>query len=287
MLPWVLGGAALGGLQAYGQSGGDIGKTLLGAGLGGGLGAFVPGAGNLASGAVTRFAGARLAPFLGSSMSAANAAAAIPGFGRLIPEGATLAQKAAIGAELTKNAAALQKGIGGLTKTGIGLGAAALIPTAAAGVAGAVPQLFGGGARGAQNALSGSMQLLGAGQQLTAPGATGEVNLAGPPSLGQYGPDSYMDVAAFNSPARGQMLRGEMEARSQLEQMKTLMPYQYEMITKAQNADLLRQGAGAQLRTRLAQGAQAMAQAQLGAQALAQQGNQAMLQAATMRGGYV
>jgi hypothetical protein len=30
-----------------------------------------------------------------------------------------------------------------------------------------------------------------------------------------------------------------------------------------------------------------MAQAQLGAQALAQQGNQAMLQAATMRGGYV
>jgi hypothetical protein len=170
-----------------------------------------------------------------------------------------------------------------------GVGGALGIPALAGGIAaGVTPGVFGPGAsRKAGDALSGSMQLLGAGQQLTAPGATGEVNLAGPPSLGQYGPDSYMDVAAFNSPARGQMLRGEMEARSQLEQMKTLMPYQYEMITKAQNADLLRQGAGAQLRTRLAQGAQAMAQAQLGAQALAQQGNQAMLQAATMRGGYV
>lgn len=170
-----------------------------------------------------------------------------------------------------------------------GVGGALGIPALAGGMAASVtPGVFGpGGSRKAGDALRGSMELLGAGQQLTSPEATGEVNLAGPPSLGQYGPDTYMDVAALNSAARGQMLRGEMDAVSQLKQMKTLMPYQYEMITKAANADLARQAAGAQLRTRLAQGAQSMLQAQLGAQALAQQGNQAMLQAATMRGGYV
>ena len=52
MLPLLLGsaglGAALGGLQSYQQSGGDLGKTFGGAVIGGGLGALVPGAGRMA-----------------------------------------------------------------------------------------------------------------------------------------------------------------------------------------------------------------------------------------------
>jgi hypothetical protein len=243
----------------------------MGAGIGGGLGAFGPAVSRFAGGALANTALAnQLAP---TAYKASQLFARSPGASSLINP--LLQQKA--GVELI--------GKGGAALAGLGLSAA--IPTVASGIAGATPQIFGGGSRKAGDALRGSMQLLGAGKEVTTPGATGDVNLAGPPSLGQYGPDSYTDVAALNSAARGQMLRGEMETRSQLEQMKTLMPYQYEMINKAANADFLRQGAGAQLRTRLAQGAQAMLQAQLGAQALAQQGNQAMLQAATMRGGYV
>ena len=234
---------------------GDIGKTLVGGGVATagtwGLGkAGEALAGKAVGGLTTRFFPTATSVSLGSPM-----AKAMQGVYGAVP----LATQAVFGA----------------------------VPAMAGGVAaGLTPGLFGPDRKAGQ-ALTGSMQLLGAGKEVTTPGASGNVNLEGPPSLGQYGPDSYLDVAGLNSPARAQILRGVMEAQWQLEQMKTLMPYQYEMINKAANADLLRQGAGAQLRTRLQQGAQAMSQAQLGAQALAQQGNQAMLQAATMRGGYV
>lgn len=281
MWPWILGGATLGGLQAYGQSEGDIGKTLIGAGIGAGLGRFAP--------AGTRMAGA----FAGGPATAAIAPSLYRAAQRLknpLATAGTLLSGQKLAPITTPLIAQQLGGQALLSKAGAslaGLGLTAAIPAVASGIAGATPQIFGGGSRKASDALQGSMQLLGAGRQLTAPDASGNVNLEGPPSLGQYGPDSYLDVAGLNSPARAQILRGVMEAQGQLEQMKTLMPYQYEMINKASNADLLRQAAGAQLRTRLQQGAQAMSQAQLGAQALAQQGNQAMLQAATMRGGYV
>ena len=281
MWPWILGSAALGGLQAYGQSGGDIGKTLIGAGIGGGLGAFGP--------AATRMAGA----FAGGRATAAIAPAVYRAGQRLgspLATAGTLLSGQKLAPITTPLIAQQLGGQALLSKAGAGLaglGLTTAIPAVASGIAGATPQIFGGGSRKAGDALRGSMQLLGAGQQLTAPDASGNVNLEGPPSLGQYGPENYLDVASPVGKTAGELLRGKLEAQNQLEQLKTLMPYQLEMITKAANADLLRQGAGAQLRTRLQQGAQAMSQAQLGAQALAQQGNQAMLQAATMRGGYV
>lgn len=266
MWPWILGSAALGGLQAYGQSGGDIGKTLIGAGIGGGLGALVPGAG--------RFAGA-----------------ALESSGVLAPLASGLTQTAMKGRQLAGLAGPVRaitpQQLAGLAGTGATWAAGAAVPTVAAGLANATSQVFGGGSRKAGDAVRGSMQLLGAGKQLTAPEASGSVNLEGPSSLSQYGPENYLDVANPFGKTAGELLRGKLQAQSELEQLKTLMPYQYEMINKAANADLQRQAAGAQLRTRLAQGAQAMLQSQLGAQQLAQQGSQAMLNAATMRGGYV
>lgn len=252
MLPYVIPTliGAVTAKETYDKTGGDLGKALMAGG---------------AAGTVTRFA-----PSLGRK-------AAAFGEGKLfgqIPYG-----------PITSNVNAYRTLAAPMATLLIGGPGASLAANAASAL---TPGFLGpGGDRKAGDALRGSMELLGTGKELTTPEATGDVNLAGPPSLGQYGPDTYTDVAALNSAARGQMLRGEMDAVSQLKQMKTLMPYQYEMITKAANADLARQAAGAQLRTRLAQGAQAMLQAQLGAQALAQQGNQAMLQAATMRGGYV
>lgn len=123
--------------------------------------------------------------------------------------------------------------------------------------------------------------------QMTAQEPSGAWNATPPPNLNQWGPDNYATVANPLGSAAAQILRGKLEAQGQLAQLKTLLPYQMEMINKAANADLERQAAGAQMRTRLAQGAQSMLQAQLGAQQLAQQGNQAVLQAAAQRGGYV
>jgi len=65
MLPLILGsaglGALVGGVQGYQRSGGDLGRTLASAATGGLLGGATGGLGGLAGGAVTRFAGQKLA----------------------------------------------------------------------------------------------------------------------------------------------------------------------------------------------------------------------------------
>jgi hypothetical protein len=131
------------------------------------------------------------------------------------------------------------------------------------------------------------MQLLGAGQQLTAPQVTGEWNPQAVPSTSAYGPDSYLRVADPFGPVAGQVLAGKLNALGQLEQQKILAPYALTNMDKVTDKDMLRQAAMTQLKTQLAQGAQAMSQAQLGAQALAQQGMGGMISAAAQRGGYV
>jgi hypothetical protein len=74
--------------------------NIPGAVLQGGLGYLTGGAvkGGLA------MAGSKLAPFAGSSITAAEAAQGIPGLGRLIPEGASLAEKARLGSKITQAA---------------------------------------------------------------------------------------------------------------------------------------------------------------------------------------
>lgn len=202
---------------------------------------------------------------------------------------------------LAKNPAALSAALGG----GAGIaqstlraalpgavqtaGGALGIPALAGNIAASVtPGVFGpGGGRKAGSIFQGTSQVAGTAKEALDQGPSGAWVAQPPPDLSGYGPDDYLRVADPLGAARAQVLRGELEAEGQLRQMKTTMPYAYDMINKAANADLLRQAAGAQLRTRLASGAQMMAQAQLGAQALAQQANNAALQAAVQRGGYV
>lgn len=266
MWPWILGSAALGGLQAYGQSGGDIGKTLTGAAIGGGLGALVPGAG--------RFAGA-----------------ALEGSGILTPLASGLTQAAMKSRQLAGLAGPVQavttKQLAGLAGTGAKWATGAAIPVVAAGAANLLPKTVSGSTRMASDILRTGGETAGTVAQMTAQEPSGAWNATPPPNLNQWGPDNYATVANPFGSAAAQILRGKLEAQGQLAQLKTLLPYQMEMINKAANADLERQAAGAQMRTRLAQGAQSMLQAQLGAQQLAQQGNQAVLQAAAQRGGYV
>jgi hypothetical protein len=258
LIPAAVGGL-MSGVQAYQSSGGDptktLGATALGAGLGAGAGAL----GGVAAGAAGRFAGGLANTPLVQQVL--QKAVTNPGALTAMERGLLTT------ANIAKPAAALTAGLG------VDLAAGSLIPGVASALAPSTPGLFTAG---------------GVGQRLTQGSPSGNVNVPVAPSLtGQYGPRTYTDVTAFNSPERGQVARGIMEAEGQLEQMKKLMPYEFDMIQKGAQADLYRQAAGAQLRTQLAQGAQAMNQAQLGAQALAQQGNQAVLNAATTRGGYV
>lgn len=145
MWPWILGSAALGGLQSYAQSGGDIGKTLSGAAIGGGLGALGPVATRMAGGLL---AGTPLATKLAPSVyKAGQLFAGGEGASSLINP---LAQQVAGRGLIAKGAAGLA-----------GLGLTAAIPTVAAGLSGIPGQAAnaalrtGGSVAGAAQAQSG------------------------------------------------------------------------------------------------------------------------------------
>lgn len=281
MWPWILGSAALGGLQAYGQSGGDIGKTLTGAAIGGGLGALGP--------AATRMAGA----FAGGPATAAIAPSIYRAGQRLsnpLATAGTLLSGQKLAPITTPLVAQQLGGQALLSKAGAGLaglGIASAIPTVAAGAANMLPQAAGGGTRMAGGITSGGLATAGAAKEALTPGPTGDWNAPPTPDLSRYGAENYLSVASPLSRARGEILRGQLEAEAQLRNLKTLLPYESTMIQKARDADLLRQMAAYQKRTQIDAGAQAMAQAQLAAQALAQQGSGAVLNAMAQRGGYV
>jgi hypothetical protein len=245
--------------QAYQTSGGDISKTLGATAIGAGLGAGAGALGGVAAGAAGRFAGGLANTPLVQQVL--QKAVTNPGALTAVERGLLTT------ANIAKPAAALTAGLG------VDLAASHLIPGVASALAPSTSGLATAGGV-SQRVLQGS--------------PSGNVNVPVAPGLtGQYGPRTYTDVTAFNSPERGQIARGIMEAEGALQQQKILMPYEFDMIQKGAQADLLRQAAGAQLRTQLAQGAQAMNQAQLGAQAMAQQGMGGMINAATTRGGYV
>lgn len=254
MWPWVLGSAALGGLQAYQQSGGDIGKTLAGTALGGGLG-LIPGA---AGGAVTRMAGARLAPLLepmlGSSLSAASAARGLPLLGKLLPKAGTLAQEAALGSKISgaaKLLGAAPKLAGGLTATGIGMA----VPGVAAGLAGA------GRPRSAEAAPDQGTGPIGAAGKAAGlyRGATFQPTELVQPTYsstavpgGMTQPAGLADVfnpmGAYQAAIRYQQQEQDINNQSTMR----LANYEVKMGDEVKRRDLLRNAAAARLKTDLA-----------------------------------
>jgi hypothetical protein len=130
MWPWVIGSAALGGLQAYQQSGGDLGKTLAGATIAGGLGSLVPGIGGLAEQQGMRLAGTRLAPLLETIVGKT-----------LSPTGAAKVAKAG----------------GTLARSGVGLAAIPAITGISSALSGVPGQIIGAPAKAAQAALGGGL----------------------------------------------------------------------------------------------------------------------------------
>ena len=264
MWPYLIGaglGGLTGGLSAY-QKHGDIGEALLGAGVGAGLGAGATGLGALAGTAATRFAGQALAPLAsGSSLGALSAARQIPLLGKLIPEGASLAQQAAMGSKIVEAAKAAPKLAGAVAGPAAMLAASGLVAPAAAATAGV-------GGKVARAALGGGAAL-GVGQQR--PSGAFDTSGAVPGGLPvQAGPYSTLDVISPTGPFAAQRLAELKEGDVQLENMKKMMPYLFQAAEARSKSEMQRQLTAAGVRQNIATAANMLERSQQAAQQMGQ-----------------
>ena len=289
MWPWLLGsaglGAALGGIGAYQQSGGQLGPTVQGA-LGGGLaGAATAGLGGLAGGAATRMAGQALGPLAGgSSLAALKAAQELPVIGQFLPKATTLAEQAGLGSTIVGAAKAAPK------IAGIGANVATQALTApiagalGAGITGLAGQAVGGAGRAAA-AATGGAAAMGAGRP-GVPGVYPSAQYALPSNLGgQFGPEApYGTTADVINPfgyAAGRRLEEELEQDVNIRGMQKEAAALAPIAEQAKKAEFLRQMAAAGIRSNIATQAAMLRQAQLGAQQMGQTAAQQMGQALT------
>lgn len=232
MWPVALGSAALGGfgggLLAYQQSGGDLGKALGGAAVGAGLGAFSP--------AVFRMAGQALADrgLLTTAAGGANAA-----LGKL-----GLAGKFGLPATVSEQAA--RTAIGNVGKLGANFVA---IPVVAAGAAGIPGQLMGGAT------TAGTTAAALAGVPGFGPSRPGEFNpvAAVPPELqALLGANEFADMGNPIGKMAAARLNARLEADLQRENAMKTFDVQYPRMSQVQKDNMARQMAAAQIRSNIA-----------------------------------
>jgi len=258
--------SALGGVSAYQQSGGDIGATALGAGLGAVGGRYLPG---LVSGA-TRMAGTALAPLQGSSLSAANALGRIPGLNKAI-EGMSLAQKAALGSKVTRVAGlATPAALAGTGALALGAGSL-MIP----GVAGGIANVLSGPARAATGGLAQVGQTgLGAvtSNQRYASQYGADLPSGVPLMMDQYG-----NIAPIGSPSdvlgpqgMGRTLESQREGKAIAENLQRFGDIDLKYKEAAAKKDFERQAAMKAIGQNIATNAAMLQNAQIGAMNLGQ-----------------
>jgi hypothetical protein len=233
MWPVALGSAALGGLTggltAYQQSGGDLGKTLGATAIGAGLGAFSP--------AAFRMAGQALAD---SGLLATAAGGATSALGKL-----GLAGKLGLPATVSEQAA--RTAIGNVGK----LGASFAIPVVAAGAAGIPGQVLRGGA-----GLGAAVGVPG-----LAPDRVGQFNpgaALSPEIAAANHPYSYLDatnpVGPMGTARTAAMLDNDVQVRNMLNMANA----QYPIMSQAKKDEMARQLAAAQIRANIGINAEAM-----------------------------
>ena len=254
MLPLLLGsaglGAALGGIQGYQQSGGNLGKALGAAVIGGGLGALAPGAGRMAGTALQGTG--LLAPLAGGLTRAA--ASGRQALGLVGPAQAVTA------GQLANLAGAGVTGIAGMA-----------IPGVAAGLAG-VP------GRAAQSALGagGAMGVPGLGAEQ--PGAFTPVP-AVPEDLQALNRQlGSLDVMDPNKAFAAGRLASEKDMDTQIRNMQKLINLQYPVLSQAKKDEMQRNLAAAQIRSNIDTQADAIRSSlrtsqQMGANAASQMGS--------------
>jgi hypothetical protein len=254
MLPLLLGsaglGAALGGLQSYQQSGGDLGKTLSGAVIGGGLGALIPGAGRMAG-------------------------TALQGTGLLTPLAGGLTRAATTGRQalgLVGPAQAVTAGqLAKLAGTGVTGIASLALPGVAAGLSG-IP----GQAARATLGTAGAMGVPGLGAQQPGPftpvPAVPEDLQALNRQLGS------LDVIDPTKSFAAGRLAAEKDMDTQVRNMQKLINLQYPVLSQVKKDEMQRNLAAAQIRSNIATQADAIrgslaTSQQMGANAASQMGS--------------
>jgi len=251
LLPLI--GAGLGGFEAYRRSGGDLGATALGAGLG----AVTP--------AGLRMAGTALGGYLSGSALGGRLATGLTGQ-------ATKLAGVAAGAPGTLKSGLAAEGAKALT----GLGKAAVDPKLLGGlVAGAgtlglgVPALAGGVASGVSGLVRGGAQ---SGAGIIGRTATGEPVYGGgavPPGMGGYGPTPPTGdpLSVLGPEGMGRQLELLKSAEAQRDAMRMLLPEIYKASEARSKSEFERQMAAAGIRQNIATRAamlQAAQQAGLG-----------------------
>jgi hypothetical protein len=254
MLPLLLGsaglGAALGGLQSYQQSGGDLGKTFGGAVIGGGLGALVPGAGRMAG-------------------------TALQGTGLLTPLAGGLTKAATAGRQALGLAGPAQAVTAGQLANLAGTGVTGLAAMAVPGVA---ARLAGTPGRAAQAGLgaAGAMGVPGLGAQQPGPftpvPAVPEDLQALNRQLGS------LDVMDPNKAFAAGRLASEKDMDTEIRNMQKLINLQYPVLSQAKKDEMQRNLAAAQIRSNIDTQADAIRSSlrtsqQMGANAASQMGS--------------
>jgi hypothetical protein len=230
MWPWALGSAALGGLTAYQQSGGDLGKTLMGATIGGGLGLAVPGASRMAGQALQN-----------TGVLTPLASGATKALGKI-----GLAGKFGLPTAVSEQA--LRTGAGVVGRTALGTMA---IPAVAAGAAGIPGQIAGGAATAA-----GVAGVPGFGPQRPGqfnPGAAVPSDLQ---ALNH--PYSYADAVSPIGPLGTARTTEELENDLQIRNYLKMANAQYPIISQAKKDEMSRQLAAAQIRANIGINTEAM-----------------------------
>jgi hypothetical protein len=235
LLPLI--GAGLGGYEAYRQSGGSLGATALGAGLG----AVTPSA--------LRMAGTAL----GGTALGARALGGLSSLGGKAMQSGLGAQAAKMGVKLPS---------GPLTAAGLGTAAVG------AGMLLGAPNLAGALAAGvaptARSAASGAAGM-GVGRQQPSGAFDGSGAVPGglPAGAAPYNP---LDVASPTGPMAANRLAGLMEGDVQLENMKKMMPYLFQAAEARSKTEMQRQLAAAGVRQNIVTAANMLERSQQAAQ---------------------
>lgn len=254
MLPLLLGsaglGAALGGLQSYQQSGGDLGKTFGGAVIGGGLGALVPGAGRMAG-------------------------TALQGTGLLAPLAGGLTRAATAGRQALGLVGPTQAVTAGQLANLAGTGVTGLAGLAIPGIA---ANLAGAPGRAAQAALGGGGAMGVPGLGAEQPGAFTPVP-AVPENLQDLNRQlGALDVMDPNKAFAAGRLASEKDMDTQIRNMQKLINLQYPVLSQAKKDEMQRNLAAAQIRSNIDTQADAIRSSlrtsqQMGANAASQMGS--------------
>lgn len=244
-------GALFGGKQAYEQSGGDLGATALGAGLGAaGMGAL-PAAGR-------RMAGSKMGQDVSRKLVESGTA------GKVGQGVDVLSLKGPLASSPLQQQMVGQEALGALGLAGLGAAGLYAVPRLAGGLAGGTKSL-------ASNVLGGAKNIAGTGMAISTAidPTTGEIvytQPAVPSNLPK--PDGLAEVFSPTGSYTTQLLHEKRLQDLALRGVKEASAYQLPIIDEIKQRDLARGAAARKLATDLQTAQTMMLQGQLGAQAM-------------------